>query len=102
MTTTKSKTELVPVPRYVRTDPIDDTSEILTLVQIDGRDGYYVEICSGPKPGDDFVGLFDLDDGSLIDLGNCTWERVRKAPKEIADALLDWETGTYQLTALPE
>lgn len=80
--------------RWTRRELADDTSEILTLVRVDGRDGYFVEICAGPEIGDDFVGLFWLD-GTRVDLGNCTWAPVQTAPRSVITQIeSDWESGT--------
>lgn len=59
--------------RFVRRDLSDGAIEILTIVRVEGREDYFVEVCAGPNVGDDFVGLYDLE-GDKVDLGNVEWE----------------------------
>jgi hypothetical protein len=85
----------------------DGASEILTIVRLDGgeehvaacldgrRTPYLVEVCAGPKIGDDFVGLYDLD-GDQIQIGNASWEAAGDdVPADVIEAVESgWENGT--------
>jgi hypothetical protein len=82
--------------RFRRTDHFDGASEILTVVRVDGEADLRIEICAGPKVGDDFVGLYDLD-GDQLQVGNCSWEVVDEThvPADIIAAIeTDWESGS--------
>lgn len=107
------KANTVPAPRFFRRDCSDDATEVLTLVRLTGAhagskftsgdlDGrrypYLVQITTGPDTGDDFVGLYDLD-GDKVDLGNCEWEAVAKAPPEVIEQIENgWECGSNIVT----
>lgn len=72
-----------------------ESSEILTLVRIDGETEIRVEICTGPEIGDDFVGLYDLD-GDQLQLGNCSWEAVdaSEVPADVVEDIdMNWDMG---------
>jgi hypothetical protein len=103
--TNQALTNLVPVPRFTRTDS-DDASEVLTVVKLtsgklfasqdlDGREyPYLVQITTGPDVGDDFVGLYDLD-GDKVDVGNADWVTVAEAPAEVIEQIESgWESGS--------
>ena len=113
--TTNNENEIVPCPRFLRTDR-GEASEVLTLVKItDGRlaghgfpcadlDGatypYLVQITTGPETGDDFVGLYDLD-GGRVDAANCDWEIVTEAPAEVvAQIERRWKSGASVVTRI--
>lgn len=88
--------------RWKRTDQSDGASEILTIVRIDGDFRYYVEICSGPNVGDDFVGLYTLE-GDQVRLSNCSWEVVSNPPREIIVQIeTDWESGSNVIERLED
>jgi hypothetical protein len=58
-------------------------------------------VTTGPEPGDDFVGLYDLD-GDRLDVGNADWEAVSEAPAEVIEQVEQgWETGTSTVERLP-
>jgi hypothetical protein len=76
--------------RWLRTHT-DGAFEVLSLIQIDGLDGYAVQVTAD---GDDFVGLYDLD-GDAINLSNMTWTLCSSAPAEAIESVANgWETGT--------
>ena len=94
------KSELVSAPRLVRSDLGDGASEVLTLVKINGLDGYYVEVCAGPEAGDDFVGLYSLD-GDALPSFDYTWERAELVPAWALEAVEHgWESGSNRVTRL--
>lgn len=114
----KPRARLVSVPRFVRTDPSDGSSEVLTLVELtsgrlagetfasaelEGREyPYLVQVTSGPDPGDDFDGLFDLD-GDRIDVMNSQWSIVTEAPAEVVEQIeFGWEYGNTVVARLEE
>lgn len=91
--------------RFTRRD-LDGASEVLALVRFTAESRQYageyaVQVTSGPKPGDDFFGVFDID-GERIDASNAEWELVPAAevPADLADWELGWETGTTTVEAL--
>lgn len=112
-------TNMIAAPRFTRTDRTDRTdrtSEILTLVRLtsgarvdhgfvcadlDGaRYPYLVQITTGTEPGDDFVGLYDLD-GEAIDVGNAEWEIVTEAPAEVIEQIeTSWESGSNEVVRI--
>lgn len=81
---------------------VDGSSEVLTICQLDEgtlysealgvESPYVVQVTSGPEPGDDFVGLYDLD-GERIDWSS-SWEIVEDVPTEVIEAVREgWATG---------
>jgi hypothetical protein len=83
-------------------EPIEST-EILTLVRIDGETEIRIEICAGPEIGDDFVGLYALD-GDQLQLDNCSWDAVdaSEVPAEVIITIeTDWECGSCRVERLP-
>lgn len=90
---------------WTRTET-DGASEVLRLVVLDDGakfvcaelDGaeypYLVQVTAGPGPGDDFVGLYDLD-GERVEIVNREWELATDAPPEVIDQIeRGWESGT--------
>ena len=85
---------------------IDDARETLTLVRLDSGETHYcaeldretpylVQVTAGPGPGDDLVGIYDLD-GERVELPSPgSWDAVTDAPADVIAAVGDgWATGT--------
>lgn len=86
--------------RFTRTQ--EDSTEILTVVRLDSGP-LAIEICAGPEIGDDFVGLYDLEDGTQLRTGKCSWEVVDESEltaDRINAIAADWETGTSRVARL--
>ena len=79
--------------RWTRTE--GDSSEVLTLVRIDGQDDLVIQVTTGPDIGDDFVGLYDLD-GDALPLLNRSWTAVDEAEvtaEQIEEIGASWALG---------
>lgn len=80
---------------WKRTDD-DGATDYLTVVQLDGRDDYYVQVTTGPSEGDDFVGLYDLDGDQVTSTG--TWSVAKTVPLKVILAVeSNFESGTSKL-----
>jgi hypothetical protein len=90
---TTTKSTATETATFTRTDD-DGSSEILTIVRLDGCEDYLVQVTSGPDEGDDFVGLYDLD-GDQYPLSNCvTWDLATDVPADVIAAVEEgWATG---------
>ena len=95
--------------RFLRTEPdfteAGSASECLSLVRFDADSRYAgeyaVQITSGPLPGDDFVGVYDLD-GDQINASNTSWELVddSEIPAEHVGWEASWERGNSTVRPL--
>ena len=81
---------------------LDGSSEVLTVVRIDGCSELCVEVAAGPEIGDDFVGLYDMN-GAQIQTPDCSWEAVDEGeiPSTVIEGFpLNWERGNSTITRL--
>lgn len=92
--------ELIMSIRFLREDN-DGSTEALTIVQLlNDCKNYYIEVCSGPDIGDDFIGLYDLE-GNRIEIGNQNWEAVEFVSQEIIDYVIcEWSSGLSFLSLI--
>ena len=88
--------------RWTRTE--DDASEVLTLVRLDTGD-LAIQITTGPETGDDFVGLYNVDDGDQIPVASREWTVVgdrEVTPEQIEEIAGGWENGTARVERIAE
>jgi hypothetical protein len=101
--------------QFRRIDRSDNASEVLSLVkptdpaalfacaELDQHLPYLVQITTGTEPGDDFVGLYDLDGDKVDQFHIGEWELAAAAevPADVVDLLAtSWETGSWEVTRI--
>lgn len=100
------------IVQFKRTDRGDEAGEVLSIVKVahdyfcSDLDEHYpllVQITTVADPGDDFVGLYDLD-GERVDSAHVgEWElaRASEVPIEVIDQITrGWESGTSTVERL--